>query len=104
MHAKGILGNRKYIGEIDWNTHSSERSPYTKKPVRRVNPLDQHTKHFNPALRIIDQTLWDAAQKVRTDRSVKKFGTGGKVTRRPVWHAGNIFCRAYYAVERVMGT
>jgi site-specific DNA recombinase len=84
MHAKGILGNRKYIGEIDWNTHSSERSPYTKKSVRRVNPVEQHTKHLNPALRIIDQTLWDAAQKVRTDRSVKKFGAGGKVTRRPV--------------------
>ncbi len=84
MYAKGILGNRKYIGEIDWNTHSSERSPYTKKSVRRMNPVEQHTKHLNPALRIIDQPLWDAAQKVRTDRSVKKFGAGGKVTRRPV--------------------
>jgi site-specific DNA recombinase len=84
MYAKGILGNRKYIGEIDWNTHSSERSPYTKKSVKRVNPMEQHTKHLNPALRIIDQPLWDAAQKVRTDRSVKKFGAGGKVVRRPV--------------------
>jgi site-specific DNA recombinase len=82
MHAKGILGNRKYIGEIDWNTHSSERSPYTKKAVRRINPAEQHTKHLNPALRIVDQALWDAAQKVRTDRSVKKFGAGGKVVRR----------------------
>jgi site-specific DNA recombinase len=88
MHAKGILGNRKYIGEIEWNTHSSERSPYTKKSVRRVNPVEQHTKHLNPALRIIPQDLWDAAQKVRTDRSVKKFGAGGKVTRRPVLARG----------------
>jgi site-specific DNA recombinase len=39
---------------------------------------------LNPALRIVDQPLWDAAQKVRTDRSVKKFGAGGKVIRRPV--------------------
>ncbi len=84
MYAKGILGNRKYIGEIDWNTHSTEEDPTTRKKVRRVNPESEHTKELNPNLRIVGQPLWDAAQKVRTDRSVKKFGAGGKVTRRPV--------------------
>lgn len=84
MYAKGILGNRKYIGEIDWNTHTTEENPETLKKVRRPNPKSEHLKVLKPELRIIDQALWDAAQKVRTDRSVKKFGAGGKVTRRPV--------------------
>jgi DNA invertase Pin-like site-specific DNA recombinase len=84
MYAKGILGNRKYIGEIDWNTHSTEENPDTQKKVKLSNPKDQHLRVLNPKLRIIPQNLWDAAQKVRTDRSVKKFGADGKVTRRPV--------------------
>jgi hypothetical protein len=89
MYAKGILGNRKYIGEIDWNTHSTEENPETRKKVKRPNPNSDHLKVLNPKLRIVDQALWDAVQAVRTGRAVKKFGPGGKVSRRPVLPRGD---------------
>ncbi|MCA1419443.1 recombinase family protein [Bradyrhizobium sp. BRP23] len=89
MYAKGILGNRKYIGEIDWNTHTTAENPDTLKKVKRPNPKNEHTKQLNPAMRIVSQELWDAAQKVRTKRAVKKFGPTGKVARRPVLARGN---------------
>ncbi|WP_063791805.1 recombinase family protein [Bradyrhizobium valentinum] len=88
MYAKGIIGNRKYIGEIEWNTHSTEENPDTKRKVKRCNPKGDHIKEFNSALRIISDELWNAAQKVRQQRAVKKFGPGGKVVRRPVTPRG----------------
>jgi hypothetical protein len=36
-----------------------------------------------PHLRIVDQDLWDAAQKTRTDRARKMFGPGGLTRRTP---------------------
>lgn len=84
MYAKGLIGNRKYIGEIQWNTHTTEENPDTRKKVKRLVPKDEHTIELNPNLRIVDQDLWDAAQAVRQKRSVKKFGKDGKVSRRAV--------------------
>lgn len=84
MYAKGIIGNRKYIGEIEWNTHSTEEDPDTRKKVKRPNRKGDHTTISVPEMRIVDQRLWDAAQAVRIERAVKKFGSGGKVARRPV--------------------
>jgi site-specific DNA recombinase len=110
MYAKGILGNRKYIGEIDWNTHTTEENPETSKKVKRSNPKSEHLKVLNPDMRIIDQALWDDAQKVRTDRSVKKFGAGGKVTRRPVVARGEhllsglLRCGTCYGHMRISNT
>jgi DNA invertase Pin-like site-specific DNA recombinase len=87
-YAKGILGNRKYVGEIDWNTHTTEENPDTRKKVKRPTPESEQTKQLNPALRIVGDELWNAAQRVRDDRAVKKFGPGGKVARRPVLARG----------------
>jgi site-specific DNA recombinase len=83
-YAKGMLGNRKYIGEIDWNTHSTSENPDTRKKVKRPNPERDHLNVSAPQLRIISDQLWNAAQTVRKNRAVKRFGPTGKVTRRPV--------------------
>lgn len=89
MYAKGILGNRKYIGEIEWNTHTTEENPDTRRKVKRPAPKGEHTVVVKPEMRIIDQDLWDAAQAVRTGRAVKMFGKGGRVVRRPVVQRGD---------------
>jgi hypothetical protein len=54
------------------------------KPVKRLgNPLPV-VEADDPSLRIISDDLWEAAQRVRQQRAIKKFGPDGKVTRRPV--------------------
>jgi site-specific DNA recombinase len=83
-HGNGMIGNRLYIGELNWNTHSSSENPDTEKKVKRANPTSEHLVVQVPHLRIIDQDLWEAAIKVRESRSVQMFGPGGRVCRRPV--------------------
>jgi site-specific DNA recombinase len=79
-YARGIIGNRLYIGEIVWNTHYTVRDPDTDKKQKRVSPESDHLIVQAPAFRIIDQDLWDRAQAVRTQRAVAMFGPGGKRT------------------------
>jgi site-specific DNA recombinase len=83
-HGNGLIGNRLYIGELNWNTHSTSENPDTEKKVKRANPASDHLVVQVPHLRIIDQDLWEAALKVRAGRSVQMFGPGGRVCRRPV--------------------
>lgn len=83
-HGRGILRNELYIGEIRWNVRSTILNPETQKKQKRCNPEERHIIVKNPELRIIQQELWDAAQKVRKERAVRKFGPIGKPQRRPV--------------------
>ena len=63
LRGTGILRNRLYIGELIWNRMRFIRDPSTGKRVSRMNPESQWVRHATPALRIIDQPLWDATQQ-----------------------------------------
>ncbi len=58
----GVLNNTLYIGRLSWNRCSYVKDPRTGRRVARVNSRDQREETEIPALRIIDQALWDAVK------------------------------------------
>jgi DNA invertase Pin-like site-specific DNA recombinase len=79
----GILMNRLYLGEIIWNTARTILNPDTGRKLKRRTPKEEHIHTAVPHLQIIDQTLWDRAAKVRSDRSAALFGEVRTCSRRP---------------------
>jgi len=65
----GILNNQLYIGKRVWNRLAYRRDPDTRKRVSKLNPPDQWIVADVPALRIIDQNVWDRAQEMLEVRS-----------------------------------
>jgi hypothetical protein len=66
---EGMIGNRRYIGELVWNARRVAKNPDSEKSTKQKgNPEDLITVPV-PHLRIIDQDLWDRAQQLRTGRS-----------------------------------
>ncbi len=62
QRGNGILNNELYIGRLVWNRLRFIKDPATGKRVPRVNPPAEHVVQEVPALRIIDDALW---QKVK---------------------------------------
>ena len=58
----GVLRNRLYIGERVWNRQHFLKDPMTGKRVARPNPREAWVVNSVPALRIIDDAIWQAAQ------------------------------------------
>jgi hypothetical protein len=55
----GILNNELYIGRLVWNRQRFIKDPDTGKRVSRLNPQSDWVTQDVPALRIVDQELWD---------------------------------------------
>ncbi len=94
-NGKGIIGNPIYIGELVWNSQRSIIDPDTEKRNKeRGKPEDLLTVQV-PHLRIIDQSLWDRAQQVRTGRS--RQGSAARIYKKSIIHhmlAGRLSCGA----------
>ena len=58
----GILNNSLYVGRLEWNRCSYIKDPRTGKRVARPNPRDLWEIVEVPALRIVEDDLWDAAK------------------------------------------
>ena len=58
----GILNNELYIGRLVWNRLRYVKDPDTGKRISRLNPESKWIVQEVPALRIIDQGLWDQAK------------------------------------------
>jgi site-specific DNA recombinase len=76
----GILTNPLYIGQLMWNRTRRIRNPETGSKLKRCSPENQ-TATDVPHLRIIDQSLWNAAKKLREERARHCFGPEGRTTR-----------------------
>lgn len=74
----GILNNELYIGRLVWNRLHYSKDPDTKKRGSTLNPAEMLTVTEVPALRLLDDALWQAA-KARQDTMSTK---AGKV---PIW-------------------
>jgi DNA invertase Pin-like site-specific DNA recombinase len=74
----GILNNELYVGRMVWNRLRYVRDPDTGQRVSRLNPAHEWISKSVPALRIINNQLWDAAKERQ------------KATRRAVADGGNI--------------
>jgi site-specific DNA recombinase len=81
-YARGIIGNRLYVGEIVWNSRRTVTDPETGKKKKRPTPESSHIITAAPHLRIIDQELWDAVHALRQRRAAVR--SGGSAIRRPV--------------------
>jgi site-specific DNA recombinase len=77
-HKKGLITNPIYLGTITWCRLRTVRNPENGKQTKRLAPESEVVTVDAPHLRIVDQALWDAAQRVRTARSVHRFGPSGK--------------------------
>ena len=84
----GILRNEPYIGRLVWNKQTYVRNPQTGKRVARVRDASERIVTEVPALRIVDQRLWDSVQAkltaIRSDqRSVSQRQSAFWEQRRP---------------------
>lgn len=75
----GILWNRLYIGQLTYNRATWVKDPDTGKRKQRPNPPQEWTITEVPELRIVDDELWQAAQK----RKAKYEARAPHQQRRP---------------------
>jgi site-specific DNA recombinase len=64
----GILQNAIYSGEVIWNRVCMVKDPTTGRRVSRINPTKEWIKKQVPELRIVDQDVFEAAQKLKSER------------------------------------
>lgn len=58
----GILRNELYVGRRVWNRMRFIKDPASGKRVSRMNPPERWIIRDVPALRVLDQAVWDEAQ------------------------------------------
>ena len=58
----GILNNELYVGRLVWNRLAYLKDPTSGRRRSRLNPPDQWITQEVPALRIVDDTLWEAVK------------------------------------------
>ena len=57
-----MLRNALYVGRQIWNRYARKRDPIRGGHVVRPHPKDAIVETIVPALRIIDDELWEQAQ------------------------------------------
>jgi len=76
-HAKrgtGFLNNELYVGRLVWNRQRYVKDPRTGKRVSRINPVEEWVITDVPALRIIDDALWEAAKARQASIAIQYEG------------------------------
>ena len=58
----GILNNELYVGRLVWNRLTYLKDPASGRRRSRLNPQDLWIIQEVPALRIVDDTLWEAVK------------------------------------------
>jgi site-specific DNA recombinase len=67
----GILNNEMYVGRLVWNRQRFIKDPDTGKRQARMNPDSEWVRQNVPALRIIDDALWEQAKSCQA--SIKRL-------------------------------
>ena len=104
----GLLNNALYIGRLAWNRCSYVKDPRSGRRVARVNPRAQWEVTEVPALRIIDQELWEAV-KARQAAARIEMGKdhGGnmlnRVRRRQFLLSGLLTCGCCGGAYTIVG-
>lgn len=85
----GLLNNELYRGTIVYNRQRFVKDPTTGKRVSRANPESEWQRQDVPELRIVDEDLWQAVQRLRESRG----GSRPHEKRRPKrLLSGLIYC------------
>lgn len=64
----GLLNNELYRGTIVYNRQRFIKDPATGKRVSRPNPESEWQRQDVPELRIVDEDVWQGAQRLRESR------------------------------------
>lgn len=89
----GILNNHLYIGELIWNRQRFIKDPATGRRVPRFNPESEWIRQNAADLRIVPQSLWEAA-KARQRELDKRTGHLGTRKRPQYLLSGLLVCGA----------
>lgn len=90
--ALGILNNPAYVGKIIWNRSQKVRDPDTGKRVMRPRAREEWVYADAPQLRIIPDSLWEAAQRRREDQ--RRSARGNTTGRKPTYlFSGLLLCQ-----------
>jgi site-specific DNA recombinase len=68
----GLILNELYAGRIVWNKVRMLKNPDTGRRISRANPRPEWQSADAPHLRIIEQALFERAQKVKAERAQLK--------------------------------
>jgi site-specific DNA recombinase len=93
-----ILQNEIYIGVYVRNRIRRIRNYNTGKRDAHKTSADDLVTADHPDLRIVDQSLWDAAQAVRRDRANKTFG-GRQIERATVARKLHPFAGLFHCAD-----
>lgn len=92
----GILNNELYLGRIVWNRQRFLKDPSTGKRVARMNPEKDWVIEAVPALRIVEDALWEAAKLRQGDMrhlAIREGIAHAGRTKRPVHlFSGKLVC------------
>jgi site-specific DNA recombinase len=108
----GILNNELYAGRLVWNRQRYIKDPSSGKRVSRLNPATEWITTDVPALRIVDDALWQAVRARQTElASIFAATTNGvrearakrfHATRRPAFLLSGLLtcgtCNGRYGV------
>ena len=65
----GLIFNELYAGRIVWNKVRMVKNPDTGKRLSRPNPRDEWQSINVPQLRIVEQSVWEQARTLKTEKS-----------------------------------
>lgn len=110
----GILNNELYIGRRVWNRLRYLKDPATGRRVSRLNPPDEWQVSDVPALRVVDDALWQAVKdrqkglaKVRSKRTAHDrngLSASQGLRRRKYLLSGLLYCGKCGGSLTVAGT
>ena len=96
----GILNNELYVGRRVWNRLRYSKHPETGKRVSRPNPAEDWIIFEDPALRVIEQSLWEAVKALQSEH--KKVRSTKPATDKKGLSVGQSFRRRKYLLSGLM--
>jgi hypothetical protein len=75
-HATGLLNNPVYIGRVIWNRRQWVVDPETNRRTPKLRPESEWIETAQPALRIVAQPVWEAAQVRRRGQQQRQVRLG----------------------------
>ncbi|MCE6949466.1 recombinase family protein [Cereibacter sphaeroides] len=96
----GILNNELYIGRRVWNRLRYGKHLTTGRRISRLNKPEALEVNEIPALRIVDQDLWDAVKELQSRQT--KLGAGTAQTERTDLAANRVLKRRRHLLSRLV--
>ncbi len=77
----GILNNELYVGRLVWNRLTYLKDPNTGRRRSRHNSVEKWIVHEVPALRIVDDDLWDTVKALQSSIRASDQVSKARATR-----------------------